>query len=90
LTGEKQKVKKKLRFAPYVVDPCTDKKEYLQKHLQAIAPRYNLVDEEISSSEEKKIETSDKNSITNSSNEKPVKFQTDCINLPENLLQNGD
>jgi hypothetical protein len=66
LTGEKQKVKKKVRFAPDVVDPCTDKKEYLQKNLEAIAARYNLV-EEISSSEEKKIETSDKNSNNDSS-----------------------
>jgi hypothetical protein len=51
LTGEKQKVKKNLRFAPDVVDPCTDKKEYLNKHLEAIAARYNLVEEEISSSD---------------------------------------
>jgi hypothetical protein len=51
LTGEKQKVKKKLRFAPDVVDPCTDKKEYLEKHLVAMAARYNLAEEEISSSD---------------------------------------
>jgi hypothetical protein len=50
LTDEKQKVKKKF-LAHDFVDPSTDKKEYLKKHIMALAARDKLLKEEISSSD---------------------------------------
>jgi hypothetical protein len=51
LTGEKQTRKKTVRFAPEVVDPLTDKKNYLKEHRMAWAALQKLGKEEISSSD---------------------------------------
>ena len=85
LAGDKPKVKKRVSFAPDVVDRGTNKEEYYQSQVKAMAARYELLGQEISSYEERK----EKDNITNSGCGKPVKSRAGSNDtaVPESPLK---